>query len=215
MAIEIKTLTMGVAVTNCYIVGDTESGRAVVIDPVDEAPRIHAAASEAGWTIALILATHGHFDHVLAGKDLKAITGAPFAIHEESMVFLDNLPETGLRFIGALFPEAVTPDRFLTTEPETIEVGAIRLETLYTPGHSPGHIAFYMPEQRIVFSGDTLFKGSVGRTDLLGSDQGLLMRSIREKLLTLDDDVRVLAGHMGETTIGEERRTNPFLRLYH
>ncbi len=214
MTIEIKLLTMGIAVTNCYIIGDTETNRAIVIDPVENAPLIYKTAQENDWEIDLILATHGHFDHVLASKELKELTGAPFHIHEECVPFLERLPHTGLDFIGEFFPEAAKPDQFLTTEPQTIEVGAIRLETLYTPGHAPGHISFLMPDGRILFSGDTLFKGSVGRTDLPGSNQAQLMRSIREKLLPLGDDVRVLAGHMELTTIGDEKRSNPFLHLY-
>ncbi len=112
---------------------------------------------------------------------------------------------------GTPFPEAAEPDRLLTTEPETIELGAIKLETLYTPGHAPGHLAFYMRDQGVVFSGDALFAGSIGRTDLPGSDHDLLMQSIREKLLTLPDETRVLSGHGKPTTIGTERATNPFL----
>jgi glyoxylase-like metal-dependent hydrolase (beta-lactamase superfamily II) len=124
---------------------------------------------------------------------------------------LKNLPQTGLRFVGQLYPEAAEPDRLLTTESETITLGAIQLETLYTPGHAPGHLAFYMRDQDIVFSGDALFAGSVGRTDLPGSSWAVLERSIFDKLLTLPDQTRVLSGHGVMTTIGRERQTNPFL----
>jgi len=105
------------------------------------------------------------------------------------------------------------PDRLLTTEPEIIEVGAIKLETLYTPGHAPGHISFNMPEQKIVFSGDALFAGSIGRTDLPGGNLQQLLNSISTKLLTLTDDTTVLSGHGEPTTIGQERSTNPFLQF--
>lgn len=212
--IEIRGLTLGIAATNAYIIGDTSTGDAVLIDPVDDASLLLETAQEAGWTIRMILATHAHFDHVIASKELKEGTGAPFAIHADAVDMLEGLPQQGLRFIGKEFPEAAVPDRLLTTETETIEVAGVRLETLYTPGHAPGHMAFYMRDYGIVFSGDTLFAGSIGRTDLPGSDFELLMRSISEKLLTLDDDVRVLAGHMQPTTIGDERRTNPFLLSY-
>jgi glyoxylase-like metal-dependent hydrolase (beta-lactamase superfamily II) len=215
MSIEIRVLTLGIAATNCYIVADTATNEALVIDPVDNAPLLAKTAADAGWTINLILATHAHFDHVLASKELKAITGAPFYIHADSLPLLQSLPEQGLRFVGKRFPEAATPDRFLTTEPETIELANIRLETLYTPGHAPGHISFYMPEGKILFSGDCLFAGSIGRTDLAGGDYELLMRSIGDKLLPLGDDVRVLPGHMEPTTIGKERLTNPFLTSYY
>lgn len=214
MTIEIKILTLGIASTHCYIVADTDTNEALVIDPVDKAELVAKTAEDAGWDIKLILATHAHFDHVLASKRLKEITGAPFYIHAEAKPFLDTMPQQGLMFIGQPFPEAAKPDRLLTTEPETIELAGIKLETLYTPGHAPGHISFYMREGDIVFGGDCLFAGSIGRTDLPGGDYELLMRSIFDKLLPLGDDTRVLPGHEALTTIGKERLTNPFLLEY-
>src|SRR5690606_33803837 len=136
---------------------------------------------------------------------LKEKTGAPFWIHEECVQWLDLLPQSGRMFGVGEFPEAAEPDRLLKSETEMIEVGAIKLETLYTPGHAPGHLAFYMREHDIVFAGDTLFFSSIGRTDLPGGNHELLLKSIREKLLTLPDETRVLAGHMQDTTIGIER----------
>src|SRR5215213_6565385 len=214
MSIEIRILTLGIAVTHCYILGDTDTNEAVVVDPVDQAPLIFKTAQDAGWTIKLILATHAHFDHVLASKELKELTGAPFYIHGDSIPLLQGLPQQGIRFTGQAFPEAAEPDRLLTSEPETIELGAIKFETLYTPGHAPGHIAFYMRDVGLVISGDCLFAGSVGRTDLLGGDHDLLMRSIFDKLLPLGDETKVLPGHMDLTTIGKERVTNPFILEY-
>ncbi|MBK8028580.1 MAG: MBL fold metallo-hydrolase [Chloroflexi bacterium] len=211
MSIEIKYVTLGLAQTNAYLVADTETNDAILIDPVDQAELLLKLATDAGWTIKLILATHAHFDHVLASAALKELTGAPFYIHSEAVPMLKNLPQTGLRFVGQLYPEAAEPDRLLTTESETITLGAIQLETLYTPGHAPGHLAFYMRDQDIVFSGDALFAGSVGRTDLPGSSWAVLERSIFDKLLTLPDQTRVLSGHGAMTTIGRERQTNPFL----
>ncbi len=134
---------------------------------------IFKTAQDAGWTIKLILATHAHFDHVLASKELKELTGAPFYIHGDSIPLLQSLPQQGIRFTGQIFPEAAEPDRLLTTESETIKLGAIQFETLYTPGHAPGHIAFYMREAGLVISGDCLFAGSVGRTDLPDGDHDL------------------------------------------
>ena len=212
MTIKITFVTLGLAATNAYLVGDEDTQEAILIDPVDQADLLKKMADDAGWTIKLILATHAHFDHVLASKALKEITGAPFYLHSEAAERLKDLPETGLRFTGSLYPEAATPDRLLTTEPETIELGAIKLETLYTPGHAPGHLAFYLRDHDLVFSGDALFAGSVGRTDLPGGDHALLIRMIREKLLTLPDETTVLPGHGGATTIGQERKTNPFLK---
>lgn len=214
MTIEIKMLTLGIAQTNSYILGDTETKSAMLIDPVAEAPLLLQTAQESGWTIKLILATHAHFDHVLASKDLKELTGAPFYIHADCVPWLERLPQQGRMFGIEQFPEAATPDRLLTSEPETIELDAIKLETLYTPGHAPGHLSFYMPEHHIVFSGDALFAGSIGRTDLPGGNGQVLLRSIFQKLLPLGDDVRVLSGHGGITTIGRERQINPFLQDY-
>jgi glyoxylase-like metal-dependent hydrolase (beta-lactamase superfamily II) len=214
MAIEIKVLTLGIASTNSYLVADTDTHEAVLIDPVDEAPLLYQTAADAGWTIRLILATHAHFDHVLASKALKELTGAPFYIHAEALPLLQTLPQQGLFFTGQRFPEAAVPDRLLTSEPETITLGALVFQTLYTPGHAPGHISFFMPNENLLFSGDCLFAGSIGRTDLPGGDYDLLMKSIFEKLLPLGDTVQVLPGHMDITTIGREKATNPYLLNY-
>ena len=211
MTIEIRALTLGIVMTNCYIVGDTESKEAVIIDPADQADLLIKTAQDAGWTIKLMVATHGHFDHILAAKDLKAKTAAPFYIHQKGEDLLKTMPQQGLMFTGKPFPEAATPDRWLKDEPETLSVGSIHLETIYTPGHSPDHLCYYMREQGIVFSGDCLFAGSIGRTDLPGGDFNLLMRSIIDKLLSLGDETVVLSGHMEKTTIGRERTTNPFI----
>ena len=214
MTIEIKSLTLGIAVTNCYIIGDMETNQAILIDPVDRADLLLKTAQEAGWTIKLILATHDHFDHVFGSKSLKEATGAPFYIHERGVDWLKTLPQQGIMFTGSVFPEAAEPDRLLTDSSEIIEVGAIRLETIYTPGHSPDHISYFMRDENIVFCGDCLFAGSIGRTDLPGGDYDLLMRSITEKLLPLGDDVQLLPGHMRPTTIGRERQTNSFITDY-
>lgn len=214
MSIEIKVLTMGLAVTHCYIVGDTETGEALVIDPVDQAQTIFDTAQDLGWTIKLILATHGHFDHVLASKTLKELTNAPFYIHSADLPFLERLPETGLRFAGYRFPEAAVPDRLLTNDSEIINLASIRLETIYTPGHAPGHITYFMRNHDLIFSGDCLFAGSIGRTDLPGGDYEILMHSICEKLIPLGDNILVLPGHMEQTTTGKERLTNPYVLEY-
>lgn len=213
MSIAIQHDTLGLVATNAYLVADTETKNAILIDPVDEAPRLLKMATDNGWQIQLILATHAHFDHVLASKALVELTGAPFYIHEEAAPYLANLPETGVRFTGQRYPEAATPDKLLKDN-EIIALDGITLQALYTPGHAPGHLSFYMASEKTVFSGDALFNGSIGRTDLEGGSYTVLMNSITTRLLTLDDDVRVLAGHMGETTIGKERRTNPYILGY-
>ncbi|MCA9895526.1 MAG: MBL fold metallo-hydrolase [Anaerolineae bacterium] len=214
MAIKILQLNLGLAATNAYIIGDTEINEAILIDPVDDAQRLLAAAKNEGWNIRLILATHAHFDHVLASKEIKELTGAPFYIHEDCVPWLEQLPSQGRLFGLSTFPEAAKPDQLLTSGPEEIDLGGIKLKTLYTPGHAPGHLSFYLPSEHIVFSGDTLFAGSIGRTDLPGGDYNVLMGSIFSKLIPLGDETIVLAGHMQATTIGQERQTNPFLLDY-
>ncbi len=214
MTIEIRTAELGIAATNTYLIGDTTTNEAILIDPVDDAPFLHNMAQEAGWTIKLILATHAHFDHVLASKALKELTGAPFIIHQHAKTMLENLPLQGQRFGFGSFPEAATPDRWLGSEPETIELANIKLETLFTPGHSPDHIAYYMASHRILFAGDAIFEMSIGRTDLPGGDYETLMRSITQTIFPLGDEVHLLSGHGRETTIGRERRSNPFVLDY-
>lgn len=214
MSIRIKSLTLGPFATNAYIVADTATRNAILIDPVDDAPTIMRAAADDGWSIQLMIATHAHLDHVLASADIKEALHVPFLIHEECAPLLDEIPLQGAYFGLGQLPAAAEPDRLLTSESEIIELDAIRLHSLYTPGHVPGHLSFYLPEQKILFSGDTLFAGSIGRTDLPGGDHNLLMRSIFQQLMALDDDVHVLPGHMGATSIGRERRSNPFLLAY-
>ena len=214
MSIEIKNLNLGIAATNCYIVADTTTNHALVIDPVDNAPLIIETAREAGWQIRLILATHGHFDHVLASQPLKEQTGAPFYIHKNGPYWLDSLPQQGMMFTGQPFPPAAAPDRLLTSTPETIELDSIRLETIYTPGHAHDHLAYYLADQKLLFSGDCLFAGSIGRTDLPFGDYDTLMTSIFDHILPLGDAVRLLPGHMQPTTIERERQTNPYLLDY-
>lgn len=209
MAVEILKLTLGMVSTNCYILGDLDSGEAIVIDPADDAPTILNAVAQRGWTIRLILATHAHFDHVLAVEGLKQASGAPFRLHEADMPTLRGLQLTGQLF-GLTLPPPPEVDRFLA-EGETITVGATRLVVRFTPGHTPGHVSYVLESERAVFCGDCLFAGSIGRTDLPGGDSALLLRSIREQILTLPEDYTVASGHGGLTAIGVEARTNPFL----
>ena len=207
-------MTLGAFVTNAYLLADSETRNAILIDPVDNAPVIMNAAEERGWNIKLMIATHAHLDHVLASGAIKEKLQVPFLIHEESVPWLNDLPAQARLFGLGEQPPAAKPDQLLKSDSETIELDSIRLRTLYTPGHAPGHLSLLMEDQQILFSGDTLFAGSIGRTDLPGGDYPLLMRSIVDKLMILDDEVSVLPGHMQATTIGNERRTNPFLLAY-
>lgn len=211
MAIKIKRLTLGIAHTNAYIIGDTETGNAILIDPVDDAALLHQTAQAEGWHIKLILATHAHFDHVLASRELKNMTSAPFYIHTDCVPYLTALPQQGRAFGLGDLPEPATPDRLLTSEPETIILDGITLKTVYTPGHAPGHLSFYLESEKILFCGDSIFAGSIGRTDLPGASYEVLMHSIFDAILPLGDDVQLYPGHMQYTTIGREKQTNPFL----
>ncbi len=210
MTLKIHMLTLGLVQTNCYIVGDEQTHDAVVIDPADSAPEILAVAEREGWTIREILLTHAHFDHVLALGDLKTATGAPYRMHKADLPLLETLPQIAQTFIGTSVPPAPPPDSFVD-EGDTIQVGPIRLDVLFTPGHTPGHVSYVSHEHAVVFSGDCLFLGSIGRTDLPGGDYNTLMKSIVGKLLPLGDEYTVAAGHMQTTTIGRERMSNPFL----
>jgi hydroxyacylglutathione hydrolase len=213
MSLSIKTATLGIASTNTYLIADDETKRAILIDPVDDAEFLHGMALEEGWTIDVIIATHAHFDHVLASEALKSLTGAEFIAHRDAVPWLEQLAQIGLTRFGQAFPNAAVPDRLIGNEPESIALDSIHLTTLYTPGHADGHISLWMPEHRVVFSGDALFSGSIGRTDLPGGDFPTLIDSITSQLLPLGDDVRVFSGHGEPTTIGKERLTNPFLTV--
>jgi len=211
MSIEIKVLTLGAFATNAYLVADTGSMQAILIDPVDDAETILAAAAEAGWRIHLMLATHAHIDHVLASAGIQSALDIPFCMHADCLPDLAQVQAQAQLFGLGDVAQPAQPQRLLS-HGETVKLGSMELQCLYTPGHARGHLSFYMPAEKILFSGDSLFAGSIGRSDLPGGDHALLLRSIAEQLLPLDDDVTVLPGHMGATTIGQERRSNPFLQ---
>jgi hydroxyacylglutathione hydrolase len=206
----VEMLTVGPFQENCYIIGDEESGAGALIDPGDEATRIALAVERTGLGIAQILATHAHIDHVRAIAPLVDEYVCPVLMHAEAEAMMKTLPQQAV-MMGLRFDKVPTVDKHIGDD-EVLEVGNLRLRSLDTPGHAPGHLAFHAEEEGIVFSGDALFAGSVGRTDLPGGSMDLLMRSISERLLTLPDETRVFSGHGPETTIGQERMYNPFLR---
>jgi glyoxylase-like metal-dependent hydrolase (beta-lactamase superfamily II) len=207
----IETFEAGPVATNGYLVADKPGGVAVVIDaPQGASPLIVEQARKWNTPIAYLVNTHGHWDHFLDNAELLRLTGAKFGIHRESAPLL-NLPQA--RYFGLdLDIEPSHPDFFLE-ESKPLEVGSLRFEVFHCPGHCPGSVALFERKERVAFVGDVLFAGSVGRTDLPGGDYEALLRSIREKLLPLGDDVRVFPGHGPVTTIGHERLTNPFLAV--
>jgi len=205
----IKDLTVGPIMANCYIVGCEETKVAAVIDPGDEADRILIILAEAGLTVQTIINTHGHFDHVSANQRMKEVTGAELLIHALDAPMLSQLSATAASW-GMSSEDSPPPDRTIA-HGDVVQVGNIDLTVIHTPGHTPGGISLH--SNKAVFVGDTLFAGSIGRTDFPGGDFGVLKTSIQEKLFSLDDDVTVYPGHMGLTTIGQEKRTNPFVGL--
>lgn len=204
----IKTLSVGPIMANCYIIGCEETKNAAVIDPGDEADRILLALSEEKLKVQYILNTHGHFDHVGANKRLKDVTGAKLAIHPDDIAMLESVNMAAASF-GMSVENSPPPDLKIK-EGDTIPIGNISLNVIHTPGHSPGGVSFHT--DGVVFVGDTLFAGSIGRTDFPGGDFDTLIASIKNKLFVLGDDVQALTGHGPATTIGQEKRTNPFLR---
>jgi len=206
----LEMLTVGPFQENCYIIGDVESGVGALIDPGDEAARIAMAVEETGLEIGSIIITHAHIDHVGAVVGLVDEYACPVLMHAEAEPMLEGLP-TQAMMMGLRFGNVPTVDRHVA-DGEVLEVGDLRFRSLYTPGHAPGHLAFYVEDERLVLSGDALFAGSVGRVDLPGGSMEVLMRSIEESLLTLPDETVVYPGHGPRTTIGNERASNPFLQ---
>lgn len=205
----IETFEAGPVATNGYLVADKQRGNALAIDaPQGVAPLMVEQARHWNTPIVCLVNTHGHWDHFLDNAALLRLTSAKFGIHRESAPLL-TLPQA--RYFGMdLDIEPAKPDFFLE-EGKVLEVGELRFEILHCPGHCPGSVVLFGRKERVAFVGDVLFAGSVGRTDLPGGSYETLMHSIREKLLPLGDDVRVFSGHGPATTLGEERRTNPFL----
>lgn len=206
----IKELVVGPLMANCFIFGCDETKEAVVIDPGGDADRILFSLSDSGLTVKYIINTHGHFDHVAANGKIKDATGADILIHPLDAPMLGSL-STNAALFGISVENSPPCDQTIE-EGDTVSFGKITLKVLHTPGHTPGGISLYT--DKIVFVGDTLFSGSIGRTDFPGGDFNTLISSIRTKLFKMDDDVRVLSGHGPETSIGSEKRFNPFVGLF-
>lgn len=211
MALEIfDHRPVGPLACNCYIVGDPETKQAVLIDPGGDADALAQTIAEKGLTITAIVATHAHFDHVMAAERLRDLTGAPFYLHDEDKPVLQWLEESGRLFLGVELGPPPDVDTG-AAEGDRIAAGAVELEVVHTPGHSPGSIS--LVGDGVIFSGDTLFAGSIGRTDLPGGDQQALLDTVRAKLFELPDETPVYPGHGPATTIGEEKTSNPFVGL--
>ncbi len=196
---------------NCSLVYDRASKKGAVIDPGGDLERINQAIADHGVTVEKIVLTHGHIDHVGGAADLAGALKVPVeGPHEADRPLIARVAEQGAAF-GVSGAKSVNPDLWLQ-EGDTIDIAGRTFQVLHCPGHSPGHLVFYDEGLRFAFSGDVLFAGSIGRTDLPGADHATLIRSIAEKLLPLGDDVSFLPGHGPASTFGEERLNNPFLR---
>ncbi len=195
---------------NCTILWCEATKKAIVIDPGGDVPNIQAAIAQAKVTVEKIWLTHGHIDHVGGAADLRDQLKVPIeGPHVADKFLLDNVVASGARF-GITGVRDVTPDRWLE-EGDTVEIGELVFDILHCPGHSPGSIVFFNKDMRFAHVGDVLFNGSVGRTDLPGGSHDTLIRSIKDKLLPLGDDVGFICGHGAGSSFGQERMTNPFL----
>ncbi len=204
----IQTVHVGITQTNCYIVGCEETREGVVIDPGGHPKRILKAVEENELTIRYVLNTHCHFDHMGANAEIVAATGAPLALHPAELPILEA--RGGASLFGVSVGESPGPDVELE-DGQVLEVGALRFRVLHTPGHSPGGVTFYLEEEGAAFDGDVLFSEGVGRTDLPGGDWGTIQRSIQEVLFALPDETVIYPGHGPKTTVGREKRSNPWV----
>ncbi len=206
-----KTFSVPPLGCNCSIISDPVTKQAVVIDPGGAPERILREVVQLGVTVSHILHTHAHLDHFLASSEIKKVTGAAICLHQGDLELWKNL-ELQCRVFGVAYVPAVLPDYWLS-DGEKILVGQESVVALHTPGHTPGSISFHIPNEKLLLAGDTLFRGSIGRTDLWGGNFKSIETSIRERLYTLDEATTVVTGHGPDTNIGVERETNQFIRV--
>jgi len=208
----LETFPVGPLRCNCTILGDEVTREAMVVDPGDNIPEILSRLQKHGLTLRQIVVTHAHIDHVGGAAQLRKLTGAPVIMNQQDLGLL-GMMQMQAGWLGVPTPEVAPPD---ASAEDGLAVGLATLpaQVLHTPGHTPGSICllFHFNDQHLLLAGDTLFAGSIGRTDLPGGDGQQILRSLRERLLVLPDATRVLPGHGPETTIGEERQSNPFLQ---
>jgi len=206
--IMVRGIVVGVFAENCWVVGNRRTGEAIAIDPGDQHNDILAMARDMGVTIKAIANSHAHVDHILGVRGVQAATGAKFYMHPAEAPIAAQAARSALMFTGQAVEPPPDPDHH-PNEGDEIEVEGLKLKVIHTPGHTPGSLSYYT--EGMLFSGDTLFQGSIGRTDLPGGSYEQEMASIVDKLLALPDETVVLPGHMRETRIGIEKQTNPFV----
>jgi len=205
-----EILPVGILQCNCSILGDETSREAIVVDPGDDIPKIMAILNRHHLTVKQILITHAHIDHIAGAARLKQLTGAPILYNPRDLPLV-KMMDVQAGWLDMPTPEVHSPDDTLE-DGRLITITGLTGNILHTPGHTQGSVCLHLPDQNLLLAGDTLFAGSVGRTDLPGGDGPTLIRSIHEKLLPLPDATIVIPGHGPKTTIGQERETNPFLK---
>lgn len=205
-----EILPVGMLACNCSVIGDEATHEAIVIDPGDDISDIAGILQRHKLKVTMIVITHAHIDHIGGAQKLRTLTGAPVYMHQDDSFLAANL-EMQASWIGCETPENPGIDN-PAKEGDILRAGSIAAYVLHTPGHTPGSISLFLPAEQKLISGDTLFEGSVGRTDLPGGDSRAIAASIRGKLYTLPDDTIVIPGHGGETTIGREKASNMFVR---
>ena len=206
--IVVRTFPVGPLQCNCSIIGDTLTGQALVVDPGRDAELILNELDALGLKVVAIVHTHAHLDHILAAGQIKNATGAPIYLHEGDLFLWDGVEEQCRRF-GFPSVQLPRPDHFLGDDHDLGCCGGV---ALHTPGHTPGSVSFWFDDCKTLVAGDTLFRGSIGRTDLWGGNFEQIVSSIRDRLYTLDDDAVVITGHGPSTRIGVEKETNMFVR---
>lgn len=204
-----ETFPVGILQCNCTILGDEQTHEAIVVDPGYEVPKILSLLAKHQLIVKQIVVTHAHIDHIASALELKRLTGAPI-LYNKADLPLAAMMEVQAGWLGLPTPEVAPPDHS-PADLETVGVQGVEAKVIYTPGHTEGSLCLHVPASSLLLAGDTLFAGSVGRTDLPGGSHGKLIESIRERLLPLPDATLVIPGHGPSTTIGEERVSNPFL----
>jgi glyoxylase-like metal-dependent hydrolase (beta-lactamase superfamily II) len=207
----LETFPVGPLQCNCTIIGDEDAAEAIVVDPGDEVSRIHRRLTSLNLKLRQILVTHAHIDHVGGALKLKSLTDAPIFLNEDDLPLLQMMAAQAA-WVGVDTPETAPPDESLS-DGKSVGLTSFPAHVLHTPGHTQGSVCLHFAPLKMVVAGDTLFAGSIGRTDLPGGNFEQIINSIQTRLLTLPDDTRVVPGHGPLTTIGAERRSNPFLRL--
>ena len=208
----LETFPVGPLACNCTLLGDEETGEAIVIDPGDDVSRIQRRLTEQGLELKQILVTHAHIDHIGGALQLKRLTGAPIFLNENDVPMLSAMAMQA-SWIGVETPETAPPDENLN-DGRLVGLEHYPAKVLHTPGHTQGSVCLHFVPLNLLIAGDTLFAGSIGRTDLPGGNSAQIIHSIESRLLPLPDETHVLTGHGPATTIGVERRSNPFLRSH-